>query len=63
MIRTIIRRLREKRGQLPSTKHRQSIDEASTAVLIARRAMRASNRRADVAAAYEAKHLILARGR
>lgn len=47
----------------PSTEHRPTIDEASTAALIARRAMRASNRRADLAAAYEAKHLALAAGR
>jgi hypothetical protein len=52
MIKTIIRRLREKRER-----------EAATSALIARRAMRASNRRADVAAAYEAKHLILAQGK
>jgi hypothetical protein len=52
MIKAIIKRLREKRER-----------EAATAALIARRAMRTSNRRGDVAAAYEAKHLILARGR
>lgn len=51
MIKGIIKRLREKRER-----------EAATAALIARRA-RGSNRRADVAAAYEAKHLILAAGR
>ena len=62
MIRTIIKRLREKRDQSPSTETGATIDEASTAALIARRAMRTSNRRSDVAAAYEAKHLILARG-
>lgn len=52
MIKSILKRLREKRER-----------EAETAALIARRAMRTSNRRGDVAAAYEAKHLILAAGR
>lgn len=51
MIRTIIRRLRERRER-----------EAATAALIARRAMRVSNRRADLAARYERVHTILARG-
>jgi hypothetical protein len=51
--------------QRPSTEMRASIDEASTgmAALIARRAQRTANRRADVAARYEAKHMILAQGK
>ena len=52
MIRIIINRLRAKRDA-----------ETATAALIARRAQRTANRRADVAAAYERKHMILARGK
>lgn len=51
MIKGILKRLREKRER-----------EAQTAALIARRAMRTSNRKADAAAAYELVHKALARG-
>jgi len=52
MIKGIIKRLREKRER-----------EAATAALIARRAQRTANRKADVAARYERTHTILAQGR
>lgn len=51
--------------QRPSTETRASIDEASTgmAALIARRAVRVSNRKASTVAAYERVHQALAQGR
>ncbi len=52
MIKGIIKRLRAKREA-----------ETATAALIARRAQRTANRRADVAAKYERVHQALARGR
>jgi hypothetical protein len=52
VINGIIKRLRAKREA-----------ETATAALIARRAQRTANRRADVVAAYERKHTILARGK
>lgn len=54
MIRTIMKRLREKRDREAAT---------ATAALIARRAVRVSNRKASTVAAYEAKHMILAQGK
>ncbi len=52
MIRTIIKRLRARREA-----------EVQTAALIARRAQRTANRKAEVAAKYERTHTILAQGR
>ncbi len=52
MIKGILMRLRAKREM-----------ETATAALIARRAQRTANRRADVAARYERTHTILAQGK
>ena len=52
MIKTIIKRMREKRD-----------DQARMAALIARRAVRVNNRKASTVAAYERVHQALAQGR